>query len=405
MNAIDEAPRAAVAAWQGHPQWLRIAIGSAAGMFAAMGIGRFSYTTMVPALVDAGVVDGVAAGRIGTANLACFLIGVVLSVRLTRRWPGGLVPSAALFPALAAMALSAAPVGPVGLGICRGVIGITTGIVMVLSLALIGATAPAPRRPLASGLMFAGVGLAILLAGLCVPWLLRLGLTATWLALAAAAAVASGVAIWGWRAAPAFAPPMPKGSPRALARPALKRMIAGQFLFAIGIAAHTLYWVDYVARGLTFGPVLGGAAWSVVGVFSAISPLAAAWLARIMGTAPAMTLVFVALAAGVGAPGLWPAAAVLVASSVIFGWQTGLAALMAARVRDLADAPAIADVMRGNMLANAFGSAVGGTLIPWLYAVTGGHAALFVVAGGALALGAIVTLPINAAREPARPSP
>ena len=143
------------------------------------------------------------------------------------------------------------------LGFWRCVVGATAGIIMVLSLALIAATAPAARRPVAASFVFAGVGLAILSAGTLVPLLLRLGLSAAWLGLGGCAIGAAAAAIWGWRAAPVqHAPPVARptmGPATGTASPwnlSLRLLLLGHFCFSMAIVPHTLYWVDYIARGL-----------------------------------------------------------------------------------------------------------------------------------------------------------
>ena len=62
--------------------WWPIAIGSGAAMFLCMALGRFSYSAMIPALVDSGSLDTVAAGYVGGANMLGFLAGATLSVVL-----------------------------------------------------------------------------------------------------------------------------------------------------------------------------------------------------------------------------------------------------------------------------------------------------------------------------------
>lgn len=53
-------------------------------MFVCMGLGRFAYPAMVPALIADGGLDGVMAGRIGMVNLFGFMAGAACSARLAR---------------------------------------------------------------------------------------------------------------------------------------------------------------------------------------------------------------------------------------------------------------------------------------------------------------------------------
>ena len=56
----------------GMENWQRIALGCGGAMFVAMGLGRFSYGAMIPALVQSGQVSIDQAGWVGGINLAGF---------------------------------------------------------------------------------------------------------------------------------------------------------------------------------------------------------------------------------------------------------------------------------------------------------------------------------------------
>ena len=394
---------ARIATGTGHPAWRRLALGGAGGMFVGMGLGRFSYTAMVPALIVEGGLDGIAAGRIGMANLVGFMAGAALSASLAKRVSRATILRGAVLVAVAALFGSAAPLGLSWLALCRGVLGVATGLIMVLSLALIAETAPDDQRPLAAGFMFVGVGLGILASGALVPLLLGHGLIAAWTGLAAAGLIGAGLAFWGWSGAPdapavAMASPVGSGRLRAgggglMTSKRLALLLVAHGLFSLGIVPHSLYWVDFIVRGEGHGIAAGGLHWGVVGVFAILGPLLTAGLARLAGTGPALVIAFAALGLGLGAPGLWPATLVLVASSVLFGAQPGLSSLMAARARDLGPPAGIAGVMRAMILANSLGSVSGGLLVPWLYGELGSHAPLFLLGGAAMLMAAVAALP------------
>lgn len=388
--------------------WLRCALGGAGGMFAAMGLGRFSYAAMVPALVEAGYVSSIEAGLVGTANLAGFFVGAVASVPLARRLGRGPVLRAALVVCLAGLAASALPFGAVWLACWRGLIGVATSLIMVLSLALIAETAPVDRRPIAAGFVFAGVGLGISASGIAIPALLAHGLAAAWTGVLGAGLLAAVLAYWGWRADPAARQPanatamaVPSRRPR-IASPALVGLMAAHALFSFSIVPHTIYWVDYIARGMALGSGIGGLHWSLVGIAAILGPLLTAMLARAIGTAAALVASFAILALGIAAPALSPSAAVLVASSLIFGAQPGVSSLMAARARDIGDPAEMPRVMRAMILSNATGGVIGGLIAPWIYAgafaAVAGPAVLFAVGASAAALGALACWPIGPRR-------
>lgn len=373
--------------------WWRIALGCGGGMFVGMGLGRFSYTAMVPALVEAGGMTAVEAGRIGMVNLFGFMLGAALSAMLLRVGAARQILTVAILLSGLALAASALPYGVAWLAAWRGVVGVTTGITMVLSLALITATAPERRRPMAASFMFAGVGIGVLMSGTLVPLLLAQGLAVTWGGLALAGLAGVVLAIWGWHAAPDLRPPERSAHKVPASWRPLAGLLVAHALFSLGIVPHTLYWVDYIARGLGQGIAVGGLHWSLVGVFSVLGPWMAAWLALRMGAAWGLVAGFVALGVGIGGPALWPVVAMLVLSSILFGAQPGMSALMAVRARELGSPEAMPRVMRAMILANSCGAVIGGLAVPALYGLTGSHGAVFLLGGAAMLTGAMAAWP------------
>lgn len=397
-KAAAKPPPEAGAGADGWPAWRRVALGGGGGMFIGIGLGRFSYTAMVPALISSGELTALEAGRVGALNFAGFALGALISVSLSARFGAvrTLVTAAAL--SVVALAASAMPLGFAWLGFWRGLVGITAGIIMVMCLALIAATAPAGRRPVAASFVFAGVGLAIFMTGVLVPRLLAQSLLAAWIGLAACGFAAMCLAIWGWRGAPEAATPRPAHARDATAGESpwswpLRLLLAGHFFFSIAIVPHTLYWVDYLARGLALGIAEGGFHWSIVGIASIAGPWSMAALGLWLGTAVALPLSFIALGLGIGAPLVSSAGSVLLLSSVLFGAQPGLSTLMAARVRDLADAEHMPRLMRAMILASSAGAVVAGAILPQIYEATRSHVLIFAIGGAAMIIGGLLVAP------------
>ncbi len=415
--------------------WWRCAIGAAGCMFVGMGIGRFSYTTMVPALVTAGALDAVEAGRVGMVNLGGFLLGAFCSVPLARSIGRQRTVLATLIVCLCLLAASALPWGGLWLAACRGGIGIATGLMMVLSLALVAETAPSNARATAAGYMFAGVGLGILASAVLVPLMVEVALWLQWIALAAAGLLGAWVAAWGWWRVPERPTPTASagtaagdlgiGQPVAssendgpvLPTLALKALLVAHLLFSVGLVPHTLYWVDFLRRGVGAHASLVALNWGLVGVFSFLGPIMAALLARRIGNARALVVAFAAIGLGIAFPVVLQlggsghggsaivgtagalgslGGAVLIASSVLFGAQPGLSSLMAARTRDLGQPEAMGRIMRVMILANASGGLAGGAVIPWLYGLGWSQQALFVMGGAAMLTAALAASPAAA---------
>jgi len=403
-RAAAQPPHERRADADGWPAWRRVALGGGGGMFIGIGLGRFSYTAMVPALISSGELTALEAGRVGALNFAGFALGALISVWLSTRFGAVRALTFAAVLSVLALAASAMPLGFIWLGFWRFLVGTTAGIIMVMCLALIAATAPAGRRPVAASFVFAGVGLAIFMTGILVPWLLAYSLRAAWLGLAACGLGAMCLAIWGWRGAPDAAAPRPAHALRTTASASpwswpLRLLLAGHFFFSIAIVPHTLYWVDYLARGLALGIGEGGFHWSVVGVASIAGPWSMAALGLWIGTAIALPLSFITLGLGIGAPLLSSASSVLLLSSVLFGAQPGLSALMAARVRDLADAEHMPRLMRAMILASSAGAVVAGAVLPQIYEATMSHVLIFAIGGASMIIGGLLVAPWGRARR------
>ena len=373
--------------------WRRVALGGAGGMFLGMGVGRFSYTAILPAIIESGQLTEFEAGIVGGLNLAGFFVGAFFAEMLRRALPIRTLLGLAVWLSLLALALSALPWGFVWLAVWRGLLGIATAVIMVQSLALATAAAPEGQRATATSFIFAGVGMGILLSGSLIPFLLDFGLAWAWGGIAAVGLLGAVLAQWGYGAAADGVTEAPAATSAASDGWPWRTLVAAHFLFSFGIVPHTIYWVDYIVRELGHGFDVGGLHWSVVGAFAFVGPWFTAWLARRIGTGWALVAVFAGLAAGIGGPAFATAAVVLFASSVIFGAQPGASTVMAARARDMGTAAAMPRMMRTMILANATGAAIGGLTIPGIFEATGSYDLLFMIGGGTMAAGALLCVP------------
>jgi hypothetical protein len=67
---------------------------------------------------------------------------------------------------------------------------------------------------------------------------------------------------------------------------------------AIGFVPHTVFWVDYIARGLGRGVVTGNHYWILLGISAAAGPNVAGWLADKIGFANSIRISLAGLGAG-----------------------------------------------------------------------------------------------------------
>lgn len=379
------------------PSPWRLAAAGHMSLLLGMGLGRFSYTPFIPALVEAGQYDAAAAGYIGAGNLAGYLAGALALPWLRRRLHAVTLLRLCIALSLAALVGSIFPFGFAWLAFWRFLVGAAVAVLMVLSLALVIATAPRGALGRATGTVFTGVGVGIALSGTLVPALLAQGLMQAWTGLAVLGALAGGIAWWGWGAArdlPAAAAVADTESGAApVNRAAVWPLLAAHVLFGVGLVPHSLYWVDFIARGLGQGMAAGGLHWVLVGVGALTGTLLCGWLADRIGFAAALVLVFLGLALGIAAPALAALPAVLVLSSLVFGAQPGLSAVISGRTGQTVGPAALQRVWRWMVLAIGIGQTVGGYALVALYAATGSYAALFLCGGAAMALAALLVMP------------
>lgn len=381
--------------------WLRLAIGAQATLLVGMGLGRFSYTPMVPALVQADALSPDEAGLVGAANLGGYLVGGLALPWLLARADRIAVLRVCLLLSFAALAASAVPAGFVWLSVCRGVLGMTVAAMMILAIAAVTAAAPAGRLGQATGIAFTGVGLGILFSAAALPALLAQGLAWAWLGTAAIGALGLAVGLWGWSGpAPAAAAPPQAVPARGGVRPVALRLVLAQGLFSLGLVPHSIWWVDYVVRGLGWPMASGGLQWVLFGAGAVAGTFAWGRLADRIGFSPALTLIFASLSAGIALPVLAPGPVSVVLSSLVVGAQPGLSAVIAGRAQQAIGRESMLGLWRWMVLAVGIGQLAGGYGLVALFSARGSYLEVFLVGSAAMLGGAALAagLPVDSAR-------
>ena len=327
--------------------WLRLSIAGAATLLVGMGIGRFSYTPLIPALIEGGALSASQAGYVSAFNLAGYLIGALAALRIRTRWGEIRTLKACLIISLICLMASIADFGFVWLVFWRFLVGVTVAIMMIYSLAIVTRHAPTGRLGTATGIVFTGVGVGILLSGTLIPVLLDHGLATAWTGLAVIGALGVAIGIWGWGAAEdAALSASPTQNARPPITPAILRLIAGQTMFSIGLIPHTIYWVDYLVRGLNHDIAFGGLHWALFGLGAVSGTYLWGRLADRLGFRAGLVLVFAALAIGIALPVIEPAVWALVVSSLVVGAQPGFSAIISGRTHQIVGPVHMARVWR-----------------------------------------------------------
>ncbi len=357
----------------------------AGGCATLLGVGlqRFAYAPLLPAMVLAGWLMPGAAGVLGASNLAGYLLGAAAAPAVARRFGLRAALRGAMLTAAACFAPCAWPGGLAWFLPWRTLAGVAGGLLMVLAGPAMQQAVAASQRSRAAGVMFGGVGLGIVAGAVLVPVLLPSGLPGTWLALALAGFV---LAALSWRLWPDVPPPLRLPVSAAGAW----RLILCYSLAAAGSTPQTVFWPDYIARGLGLGAFEGAAMWTAYGIAAAAGVTLCGALVDRVGVRRLYVAVLAVQAAGLALPLLDHSLPTLLASSVL----AGAAALSTAALTLLLTKEIAGDASPGvwQVATAAFGAAqtACGFGLAALYAATGSHLPLFAL-GLALTL---VSLPL-----------
>jgi predicted MFS family arabinose efflux permease len=153
------------------PQVIALVAWAALGVALNVGIARFTYGVMLPALQRDLSLAYFGAGALNAAHLLGYLAGTLAAPMLARRlgmpslarYAHALVALGAL---LCAIAPGGASAGPALMALGRLGTGLGAGAGIVAILVIVFAAVPAASRPLASALVWSGMGFAVVLSGI-----------------------------------------------------------------------------------------------------------------------------------------------------------------------------------------------------------------------------------------------
>lgn len=375
---------------------LALALSLAAAV--SLGMTRFAYGLLLPAMrTDLGW-SYTLAGAMNTANAMGYFVGALLApYGLRRLGPARLLWAGALVASLG-MALSGFVTDTNALLLQRLLAGVASALVFVaggLLAARLGARYSA-HNGLLLGLYYGGTGLGIVLSALLVPWLLEVhaarahGWQWSWWVLAMVCALCSLVLLWPLRVMAAW--PVPA----AAAVGGAQRFRWRDFRY--GLAAYTLFGAGYIGY-MTFVVALlraqGRSALEVT-VFYALLGLAvlvsgrvwAGLLDRHRNGRPLATLNAL-LGLATVLPALtqwWP---LVLLSGLLFGGVfLSLVASTTALVRHNLPPAAWGAGISAFTVVFAAGQIIGPTVVGWIADGTGGLARGLLVSACTLWLGA-----------------
>ena len=146
-----------------------IVLSAVLSVFVSMGVGRFALGMLLPAMGDALNLSYVQMGWISTGNFIGYLLGALLVRRLLPRFGERRLLAMTLMTIVVTMAGVSLADGFLPLVILYSGTGMSTAMAFVSVVALLPHWFTTKWRGLASGLLSAGAGLAIMLSGWAIP--------------------------------------------------------------------------------------------------------------------------------------------------------------------------------------------------------------------------------------------
>lgn len=362
--------RAGTSRVDGHGSLL-LTLGLAAGPLVALGLARFAYALLLPAMrADLGW-SYAEAGALNTTNAAGYLTGALLAAPLARTV--GSRRSFLLGTSITTLAigLTAATSAFAALLTIRFVAGLAGALAFIIGAALVAEASHRGSRGRAAlllGIYFGGSGTGIVLAGLLVPWVLDLtdgtGWRQGWLGLAAIAALATLAAIVAARRVDDPVPP--EDHARHWNRRRISWLVAAYTCFGMGYIAYLTFISQYLTDNGIVGPVIAGF-WAIVGIAAATSgPLWGPVIGR-LGGSRGMAVVMVVLAAGTVLPVLLGGAAAAYLSGLVVGGSfLGVVTAVTISIREILPQPLWTSGLAFATIAFGLGQTVGPSLTGWV---------------------------------------
>lgn len=377
-------------------QTWRYAVAGLSASLVGLGLARFAYTPLIPALIAAKWFGASDVVYLGAANLAGYLAGALAARAVAARIGAVRAVRAMMLLATLSFFASSTPVSFTWFFAWRFLSGLTGGIIMVLAASVILPHISAARRGIVGGVIFAGVGLGVAASGTLVPLLLQQGLQQSWYGLGVLSGTLTLVSWWNWPAeVKADTVPLYRAK-HAHASPVVRGLLVQYGLNAVALVPHMVFIVDFVARGLGQGIAAGSHYWVLYGLGAIVGPLVTGHLGDRAGFGPALRAAFLIEAAAVLLPTVSTAPLSLRVSSVVVGGFTpGIVPLVLGRIHELVPHSAEQQRTTWSHATTSFAlfQAAAAYGFSWIYAQTGGdYLILFALGGSAVVLALTIDL-------------
>jgi MFS family permease len=392
-----------------HYAWIVLVVATLV-VFGALGLARFGYTVVLPAMQAGLGMDNTQAGALASANLVGYLAWSAIGGALAARYGSRRVIFIGLVLVSVGMLFTGLAQSFPALAAWRLVTGIGSGASNVPVMGMMAAWFTARRRGLATGIVAAGSSVALILVGPVAPLILAAygepGWRVCWYffaALALLVAVAAylvlrdqpsevGVEPIGGSAGPRPAVPAPVGVQWGRVYRSIPIWHLGLVYVAFGFS-YIIYMTFFAKRLIAEGGYSAAAAgrlFMTMGWFSLFCGLIWGSISDVIGRKAALIIVYLIHALAFGLFGLWPAPMGFTLSAILFGLSAwSIPAIMAAACGDVLG-PRMAPAALGFItLFFGIGQAIGPSVAGAMADAAGSFTPAFLLAAGVALVGAI----------------
>lgn len=301
-----------------HYAWIVVGAGTI-GVMGALGLGRFGYTVILPAMKDGLALNYGQMGLLGTGNLIGYLLFSLLGGFWASRYGTKIVTVLSLTLMTVTLMLTGLAGGFYGILAARVLTGVGSAGANVPIMGLASAWFSTRRRGLAAGIMVSGSGLGVLVTGIFLPGVIKAfgadGWRWAWYYLAALSLAITLICMLllkdrpadinlspcGAEEAPRPSPAQEPGGSTAAAplawgkvykNPALWQLGLVYFAFGFSYITYATFFTAHVIKAGNLTPADAGRIWSLVGFVSLASGLIWGGISDWIGRRAALAIVF-----------------------------------------------------------------------------------------------------------------
>ena len=383
-------------------------------VFGALGLSRFSYTSILPSMQDGLGLTNTQAGGLATANLAGYMAMAVVGGALASRFgPRRVVPGGLLL-ACVGMVITGLSVGyPMALA-GRFLSGVGAAGSNIPAHTMIALWFSQRRRGVATGTAATGASVGLILVGLLVPSIVDKygdnGWRMAWLILAAVVGFLAIVSFLVIRDRPGYRPDDHGPVVAKKAGDWKNIYLSGKvwhlgivyFMFGFAYMAYMTFFVKRLIADVGYTQESAGTMFMIIGWSSLVCGLLWGFIADAIGRKWAMMIILFIQSVSYAVFVLWTGTGGIVMSAVLFGLTAwGIPAIMAVVCGDIVG-PLMAPAAYGFLTVfHGFGQAAGPYVAGRLADSLPTFTASYLMAAGVAFLGAIGMLLLRWA--PGRP--